>query len=481
MNIHRKYTKNFNNEDGYRTHRRRDRGEHYTLPVRRGGEDISAIIDNCRVVTYSAYLSLRYKAHINVEVCGSVKAVKYIHKYIYKGVDRATVMLDSEQDEIKRYLQSRYIGPTEAIWSQFEFSRHGEEPPVMHLTLHLPNEQPIYFTEREDPAILPQRMDSSLTTLIAYFKYNSERADGREYLYHEFPLHYVYTRKDGWKPRRQRMSIGRMDAASPIMGERYYFPILLTVVRGATSFEHLRTVDRVVHQTFKVAGIALRLLEDDGEWVARFRDGQEFMTGRALHHLFAMALQHTTITNPLQIWQQVGNSFCDDISHLIGTGRVVIPAHEVDIDAELALDYGLYHIQQHLNEYGKSLAEFGLPHPALNWGNMQGPAVVNILVREEMGYEMEQERELAGIMTEQLNEEQVASFDEIVAAVESYEQDPHQEGSRTAFFLHGPAGTGKSFLYNCLCSHLRPKGTIVLCVASSGIAAQLLPGGRTAH
>jgi len=291
----------------------------------------------------------------------------------------------------------------------------------------------------------------------------------------------VYTGKDGWKPRRQRMSIGRMYAASRFMGQRYYLRILLTVVRGATSFEHLRTVDRVVHQTFKAACIALRLLEDDGEWVAMFRDGQEFMTGRALRHLFAMALQHTTITNPLQIWQQFGNSFCDDLSHLIGTDRVVIPAHEADMDAELALDYGLYHIQQHLNEYGKSLAEFGLPHPALNWGNMQGPAVGNILVREEMGYEMEQQRELAGIMREQLNEEQIASFDEIVAAVESYEQDPHQEGSRTAFFLHGPAGTGKTFLYNCLCSHLRAKGKIVLCVASSGIAAQLLPGGRTAH
>jgi len=50
-----------------------------------------------------------------------------------------------------------------------------------------------------------------------------------------------------------------------------------------------------------------------------------------------------------------------------------------------------------------------------------------------------------------------------------------------AFFLHGPAGTGKTFLYNCLCSHFRAQGKIVVCVASSGIASQLLPGGRTAH
>jgi len=127
-----------------------------------------------------------------------------------------------------------------------------------------------------------------------------------------------------------------MYAASPFMGERYYLHILLTIVRGATGFEHLRTVDRVVHQTFKAACIALHLLVDDGEWVAMFRDGQEFMTGLALCHLFAMALQHTTMSNPLQIGQQFGNQFCDHLSHLLATGRVVIPVVGVDMDAELA-------------------------------------------------------------------------------------------------------------------------------------------------
>ena len=95
------------NEDGSPRYRGRDRGQSYILSVKRCGEDIRAIIDNCRVVPYSLYLSLPYKAHINVEVCVSVKAVKYIHKYIYQGGARATVMLDSEQDEIKQYLHGR--------------------------------------------------------------------------------------------------------------------------------------------------------------------------------------------------------------------------------------------------------------------------------------------------------------------------------------------------------------------------------------
>jgi chromosomal replication initiation ATPase DnaA len=49
------------------------------------------------------------------------------------------------------------------------------------------------------------------------------------------------------------------------------------------------------------------------------------------------------------------------------------------------------------------------------------------------------------------------------------------------FFVSGPAGTGKTFCYNTLCHAVRGQGKIVLCVASSGITALLLKGGRTAH
>ncbi|POS83963.1 hypothetical protein EPUL_005244 [Erysiphe pulchra] len=54
-------------------------------------------------------------------------------------------------------------------------------------------------------------------------------------------------------------------------------------------------------------------------------------------------------------------------------------------------------------------------------------------------------------------------------------------GSRpNTFFVQGPAGTGKTFLYKTLCSYYRSQCKIVLCVASSGISA-LLPNGKAAH
>jgi Helitron helicase-like domain at N-terminus len=41
--------------------------------------------DNRWVVPYNPYLLLKYNCHINVEICSSVTAVKYLYKYVYKG------------------------------------------------------------------------------------------------------------------------------------------------------------------------------------------------------------------------------------------------------------------------------------------------------------------------------------------------------------------------------------------------------------
>lgn len=49
------------------------------------------------------------------------------------------------------------------------------------------------------------------------------------------------------------------------------------------------------------------------------------------------------------------------------------------------------------------------------------------------------------------------------------------------FFLNGPGGTGKTFVYNTVCHQVRSKGWVALCVASSGIAVLLLQGGCTAR
>ena len=49
------------------------------------------------------------------------------------------------------------------------------------------------------------------------------------------------------------------------------------------------------------------------------------------------------------------------------------------------------------------------------------------------------------------------------------------------FILNAPGGYGKTFVFQVIASKIRSEGGIVLCVASTGLAAQNLEGGRTAH
>lgn len=57
----------------------------------------------------------------------------------------------------------------------------------------------------------------------------------------------------------------------------------------------------------------------------------------------------------------------------------------------------------------------------------------------------------------------------------------HNPEISSPFFLAAPGGTGKTFLINLILAKIRSEKRIAIAVASSGIAATLLDGGRTAH
>jgi hypothetical protein len=48
-------------------------------------------LDNRWVVLHNVYLLTIYNAHINVEICNNIHAVKYLFKYVYKRHDHAIV------------------------------------------------------------------------------------------------------------------------------------------------------------------------------------------------------------------------------------------------------------------------------------------------------------------------------------------------------------------------------------------------------
>jgi len=78
-----------------------------------------------------------------------MEAVRYIHKYIYKGHDCTSVEFcdDQNRDEVREFLDARYIGSVESCWHIFEFAMHAEHPNVYRLPVHLEDQQLVYFNE----------------------------------------------------------------------------------------------------------------------------------------------------------------------------------------------------------------------------------------------------------------------------------------------------------------------------------------------
>jgi hypothetical protein len=52
------------------------------------------MVDNRWIVSYNLQLATKYHTHINVEICLSISVIKYLYKYVYKGLDRATAVVE---------------------------------------------------------------------------------------------------------------------------------------------------------------------------------------------------------------------------------------------------------------------------------------------------------------------------------------------------------------------------------------------------
>ncbi|GFQ82493.1 helitron_like_N domain-containing protein [Trichonephila clavata] len=149
------------NVDGYPIYRQRNtnKGEQsFTKCINNADIDI----DNCWVVPYSPLLSKTFNAHINIEFCKSVKSIKYI------------------------------CNSDEAVWRIFGFQIHERDPAVVHLTVHLENDQLVFFTNE---TVIDRAINPSKTTLNEFFELcNHADAFGafaRKLLYSEVPRYFL--------------------------------------------------------------------------------------------------------------------------------------------------------------------------------------------------------------------------------------------------------------------------------------------------
>ncbi|KAJ7969364.1 ATP-dependent DNA helicase [Quillaja saponaria] len=381
--------------DSYPIYRRRDTGE--MVKVR------GHMIDNRWVVPYNAYLLAKYDCHTNVEICSTVKAVKYLYKYIYKGHDRISFQINDVQstetiDEIEKFRIGHWVSPQEAMWRIYGFDMNEASPSVLSLQLHLPYQHAVSYRPDDDLSYLLMSDYFKKTMLTEFFEANRSCFRQCCYLYSEFPEYFVWNKQGKfWSPRKQGKVIGIIVTASPTEGERYYLRLLLNHVKGPTSFENLRTINDVIVSSFQEAAAMYGLLQID-----------------------------SNIDDCLE-----------EASH-----------YQMSIFSSATVCY--------------SIVDFKVNGTDENLGGTEIENELKLPILEE-----------DFLCIEKLNSRQKELFDNITNRV--FNSQPG------LYFVDGPEGTGKTFLYRALLVAVRSQGLVALATVASSVAASILPGGRTAH
>ena len=294
--------------------------------------------------------------------------------------------------------------------------------------------------------------------LTEFFHMNATNADAKNLncLYIDFPRYFVWHSIERmWTTRKQGEVIGRLTSAHPTEGERYYLRMLLMHIPKPTSFNDLKTFNGENCHTFQEAAEKRGLLQVDNGADECLQEACIFQMPYSLRQLFAILLVHVNPSNPIKLWKKYKEYLSEDIKC-----NKIITIEEIEIKV-------LQKINEHLKSMGKTIDDYNFaPYKSenlqLHTNTKEIETEYNIIVFNE---------DLATISM--LNSEQKKAYDIIM--------DRIHNNKSGVFFLDGPGGTGKTFLYRALLATIRSTKNIALATATSGVAASILPGGRTAH
>ena len=191
------------------------------------------------------------------------------------------------------------------------------------------------------------------TTLLGFFSLCVRDPFARTLLYCEVPSYYVW-RNNAFHRRKQGTpvpthpvikkddAIGRVYTIHPNTGECYYLRLLLHEVRGPTSFNALKTVERFVRPTYQAACKALGLLEDDNHWVSTLQEAARCQSPSQLRDLFVTMLAFCSLADPLALWEAHQASLSEDLSHRLTASMDDLPPAQIH---SLALNHCLHLLQ----------------------------------------------------------------------------------------------------------------------------------------
>jgi hypothetical protein len=303
----------------------------------------------------------------------------------------------------------------------------------------------------------------SQTTLTAWFRLNSEDPNARQLLYPEIPRHYVWdTKSKTWYKRKRtnKPILARLVTASPADMERYCLRMILLHVRGATSFNYLlrkwNDPSSPVCSSFRESAIINGLLSDDKNWRECLEEAASYSSAKKLRNLFCLICALCYPSNPKELWELFKESMKEDFMYRTQSENVSMTLC--------------------IREIETLLLAYENPNLTLRSLGIDVPLEEEILDDESTPEMSISENVLIDERIESLNYEQRQAFEAIRPAIEN--ADAFRP---SMFYLDGPGGSGKTYLYNTLIKFVESKGSYTINTAFTGIAASLLINGTTIH
>ncbi|XP_023634290.1 uncharacterized protein LOC17874552 [Capsella rubella] len=318
----------------------------------------------------------------------------------------------------------RYVSACEATWRILASPICYRTTPVEKLPFHLPGQQLVIYNEDDPIENVMSRSTNGGSKFLAWMECNRIDPEARKLTYAEFPTAYA-------------------------------------------CFEFLKTVNGVLYGEFKDACYALGLLDDDKQYISAIKEASFWCLGKYLRKLFVILLISKSVSVPLNLWLATRDILCEDILFL---HRNRMNDQGLMLTQDQIRNICLSEIELLMRSNGTSLSVFtNMPRPDDSVINSNE----NRLIMDEKNYKRHEQKKDYNRLFGMLTEEQRRVYQEIIDSV--------NKNKGGMFFVHGFGGTGKTFLWSIIGADIRSKGNIVLNVASSGIAALLLEGGRTAH
>lgn len=179
----------------------------------------------------------------------------------------------------------------------------------------MPNQQFVIYNPDDPIDDVLNRRSVSHSMFLAWMEANKQFSEqAKELTYADFPTNFVWVAKERvWKIREKGFAIGRITHVPRSSGEDYYLRILLDKVLCPKSFDDIKTVNKIVYDTFQDACYALGLLDDDKEYIEAIKEAGFWGTGNYLRKLFVVMLMSSSVSEPVKVWDATWDILSEDL------------------------------------------------------------------------------------------------------------------------------------------------------------------------